>query len=334
MDEPTAVLSAHECSSLFSLIKELQAEGIAIVYVSHHLSEVELLADQVTVLRDGAMVSQFSKGEFNANALAAAMVGREISDLFPKRLNPISAEKALEVAGLKTRKVGPVSFEVRAGEVFGLGGLVGSGRTEVGEALFGLDPWLEGELKVEGKPVSGGNCARALSAGIAYVSEDRKGAGLHVDLNAEENVLMPSLSEFAKPILDLAAVRQMCSSWVQNLGIKVRGPWQTVRELSGGNQQKIALAKWLQTHPKVLVLDEPTRGIDVNAKHEAYELIRKLTHDGLAVILISSEMPELVGLCDRIAVMRNGQIVGLLEAPMITEQNIMRLAAGLADEAA
>lgn len=334
MDEPTAVLSQREIEILFSLIQELKAGGTTVIYISHHLREIQALCDEVTVLRDGQVVGHLDRGEANPAELARRMVGRELGDFFPPKTSISDNTIALAVSGLvATPWVHKVSLNVRKGEIVGLAGLIGSGRSETAEAIMGLRPREAGETALEGVSVNIKRPQDAVHNGLAYVSEDRKGTGLHLTLNAIHNMTMANLKAYAHPIVSAKDERLTAESWVTKLDIRVGDLTAPVQTLSGGNQQKIAVAKWLDTQPKVLILDEPTRGVDVGAKREIYELIQSLAKQGLACLVIASEMTELIGLCHRILVLRSGRVAGELQEDQMTEENIMQLAAGIDTDA-
>jgi len=330
MDEPTAVLSERETRSLFALIRRLRERGVSIAYISHLLPEVRAISDRVSVLRDGKLVAELDPKRADEAELAAAMVGRPMREVFPPRRPPPVAAPRLRVEGLRTGEaVREVSLSVAPGEILGLAGLVGSGRTETAEAIVGLRRPDAGRIELDGRPVRFGSLAAARAAGLAYVSEDRKGRGVHLDLSCRENLTLAHLAAFGRVFpsrrRELASVR----SWFERLAVKAPDAEAPIRTLSGGNMQKIAVAKWLETNPRVVFLDEPTRGIDLGAKRQMYALIAGLAADGLACVVISSELPELLGLCHRIAVLRNGRLVGTVDAADATEESLIRLAAGV-----
>lgn len=329
LDEPTAVLSAPEVARLMEVVEGLRSEGVGVAYVSHHLHEVERLADRVTVLRDGRWVAEIPRGQATPEVMADAMVGRALADMYPAK--PGFAEEAapvLDAKGLCAAGARCENLIVRPGEVLGVAGLVGSGRTELLEALAGFRE-ATGEVEVTGRRVAGTPLAR-IQAGVALVHEDRKGTGLHLERPIEENVVMASWPRYASPVVQSERVRKTAEEWRQRLSIRLGTVADPVSTLSGGNQQKVSLAKWLETKPKVLLLDEPTRGVDIGARAEIYRLIAELAATGLAVIVVSSELPELLGLCHRILVMRKGEVVGELREDSMSEEAIMRLAAGVA----
>jgi ribose transport system ATP-binding protein len=333
MDEPTAVLSRHEVEALFALVAKLRERGVAVIYISHILSELLHVCDVITVMRDGRVVGDLPAREATPAGLARMMVGREMGDFFPAKSPRPSGAPALEARGLKVGDcVADVSLDVRPGEIVGLAGLIGSGRTETAEAIAGLRALAAGEVRRDGAPVRLRRPQDAVRAGIAYVSEDRKGAGLVLDMSTVENTTLASLRRYGRIAVDGKKQRAATDEWVRKLDVRVGDVDAPVRFLSGGNQQKVAVAKWLETRPRVLILDEPTRGVDVGAKREIYDLIQELAAEGMACLVISSEMTELIGLCHRILVLQNGRVAGELEGDGMTEENIMMRAAGIAPE--
>lgn len=329
MDEPTAVLSEEETATLFNLVGELKAAGVCVLYISHRLVELDILCDRITVLRDGAFVCTVLKGELSQSELASRMVGREFSQVFPTKHVSNETTPILHVQNLGDgKRVHSASFTVAPGEILGLAGLIGAGRTEVGEMIAGLRRVKHGTLTWKGQSVTPNSPRSMNRLGIAYVSEDRKDAGLHLQLDAIQNVTMANLSAFGSLWMDKNSQETTTSQWIKDLDIRVGDPEAAVLFLSGGNQQKVSVAKWLETKPQLLILDEPTRGVDIGAKSELYQLIQKLALDGLACIVISSELPELLGLCHRILVLREGTIVGEMNGDAATEEAIMQLAAG------
>lgn len=332
MDEPTAVLSAPEAEALFSLIRRLREKGVTILYISHRLPEVLELCDRISVLRDGKLVASFDPRieSVDAAMLASSMVGRPMSDMFPVKAEPPDGPPILVVEGASVQGfVEDVSFELRPGEILGFAGLVGSGRTELAEGLFGARPLHRGKVTIEGIELTITSPHRAMRHRLAYVSEDRKGIGLILGLSSVQNVTLANLRAYARPVLSRQRERAAAERWKQELDIRAGDLDAPVLFLSGGNQQKISLAKWLETAPKILILDEPTRGVDVGAKRELYGLIRALTAKGMACIVISSELPEIIGLCDRALVFREGRSMGEVTGSEMTEESIMRLAAGV-----
>ncbi|WP_345815212.1 sugar ABC transporter ATP-binding protein [Paraburkholderia sp. PREW-6R] len=335
MDEPTAALSDRETDHLFTVVRRLRDEGLAIIYISHRMAEVYALADRVTVLRDGTYVGELSHDALDSSRIVQMMVGRPLDDFYQhKRAAGVTREPVLEVRDLSGEKIKPASFSVGRGEIVGFAGLVGAGRTELARLLFGADPKASGSIHLEGKLVHTPNPRAAIALGIGYVPEDRKGLGLFLQLSVLTNATLNVAGRNSRlGIVDHGALRRLAGKSVKQLSVKVASPDVIVGRLSGGNQQKVLLARWLEIKPKVLILDEPTRGVDIGAKSEIYQIIGTLAESGVAVIVISSELPEVVGLCDRVLVMREGAITGELSGAAITQQNVMRLATGEAVEA-
>lgn len=330
MDEPTAVLTRREVALLFDLIARLRGRGVAIIYISHVLSEVLRICDRISVLRDGRLVTtRDNDGSLDDAQLAGLMVGREMTRQFPQQTDH-EDQVTLKVQGLSAAGgVHDASFELRRGEILGFAGLIGAGRTELAEAVVGLRHRLGGEMELQGRPFAPPNLARSIAEGVTYLSEDRQGKGVVLGMPVTHNTTLASLRRYCHPLIhsgqELAATEQH----IRKLGIRVGNPRQMIDTLSGGNQQKVALARWLEMEPAVLILDEPTRGVDVGAKAEIYRLIAELAARGLACMMISSELHELMGLCHRIAVMRGGRIVAIVDGPTATEEQIMHLAAGV-----
>ncbi|MEO7496148.1 MAG: sugar ABC transporter ATP-binding protein [Massilia sp.] len=325
MDEPTASLSRGETDKLFSLMARLKAEGVTIIYISHKLDEMEANTDEVVVMRDGQFVTRALTADIDRQQMARLMVGRDVSDMFlPKLTPPEAAPVLLKVEALSVPGwVDNLSFDVRAGEILGFGGLVGAGRSEAFEALLGLRPRVGGRITLLGEAVDIRDPRQAIRHGLAYLSEDRKGKGLHMDLGLRENLTMMTLERDARPWLDLKAGRAALVEAIADFGIRTRDIDCPARALSGGNQQKLALAKYLRADPRVIVLDEPTRGVDVGARRDIYQLIHRLAAEGRAVIVISSELIELIGLCHRVAVMRGGRLQTVLDQAHLTEENLI-----------
>jgi len=310
MDEPTASLVEEDVQQLLSIVRMLRDKGVGIVYVSHKLPEIFALADRVTVLRDGARVGTAPIGELDERKLVSMMVGRPIDQLFPKQETKIGAPllelRKLAFAGV----VRDVSLTLRAGEILGIAGLIGSGRTETALTIFGITPATSGEILVDGKAVSIRSPQQARDLGIAYVPEDRGLQGLVRPQSIQENVSLAVLKTLAKGgLIDARKEEQLAKDSIAKFGIRARGPRQIVKQLSGGNQQKVVLAKWLATEPRILIMDEPTRGIDVGAKSEIHALMSALAARGLGILMISSELPEVLGMSDRVLVMKNGTLV-------------------------
>ena len=329
MDEPSATLTDHELSRLFELIRRLQSQGVAIVYISHRLEEVFQIASRVTVLRDGALVGTKSIEELDRDSIIKMMVGREIQQQIPKEpAQP--GEVALELRSVSRKGVlRDVSFNVRKGEVLGLAGLVGAGRTEVARVIFGADPSDEGEMSLFGQAFRPRGPRQAIQSGIGLVTEDRKALGLILGMVVRENVTLANLDRISTlSFINQGREKTVASQYVDDLSIRTPSIEQQVQNLSGGNQQKVVLAKWLFTESKVLIFDEPTRGIDVGSKVEIYQLMNELVKKGVAIIMISSELPEVIGMSDRIVVMHEGRVAGELDRAEATQERIMHLATG------
>ena len=325
MDEPTAALSDHEVAALFRAIGRLKARGVAVVYTTHKMDEVFRLADRVSVLRDGRLVGTSSATELNPARLIAMMVGRELADIFPQRTPP-TEEILLEVSGL-TREPAyrDVSFQVRRGEVVALAGLMGAGRTEVASALYGLQPASGGQILFKGRPLLIRQPHDAIAAGIGMVTEDRKGLGLIPALGVGENITLSALRSFSRgPLVDRGAAAASARSQMESFGVKASNPAQPIAQLSGGNQQKALLARCLLNDPELIILDEPTRGIDIGAKAEIYALIQRLARSGKAVLLVSSELPEVLSLAHRIVVLRRGSVAATLDAASTDQETVLR----------
>ena len=332
MDEPTAVLSQKESDALFSLIAELKNDGISIIYISHRLEEVLELSDRITVLRDGEVITSYdnSSGTVVEDDLIKSMVGRSLTDIFPDRPPLETADKIFEVKGLCKKGVfEDISFDVHAGEILGFSGLVGSGRTEVMKALFGAWDYDSGEVKLNGESIEITSTDDAIAKGIALVPEDRKGEGLVLKMSLGDNICLPnlkSISSFGKLLREKRS--RLIGDYISKLSIRPGLPNRSIRDFSGGNQQKAVISKWLATNPKVIILDEPTRGVDVGAKVEIYKLIDELSKTGVAIVFISSEQLEVLGMCDRIHVLHNGRMAGEFSRAEATEEKLMKAAAG------
>ena len=314
MDEPTASLTQKEQHLLFAVVRELRASGVGVIYISHRLEEIFALADRVTVLRDGESVGTNKVNEINEAALIRMMVGREMTHIYPPSESaPGEVVLSLRNVGCGASGVCGVTFDVRAGEVFGLAGLVGAGRTELARILFGLTPATAGEIRLNGTPIAPPTPHAAVAHGIAYVPEDRRRHGVVLDLPIAQNMTMAIHHRiFRGAWLRFGAERALALNFIRDLAVKCSGPDAPGGSLSGGNQQKVSLARWLATKPKLLILDEPTQGVDVGAKSEIHRIIRQLAKEGLAVLLISSDLPEILGMSDRIGVMRGGTVVEIL----------------------
>jgi rhamnose transport system ATP-binding protein len=332
MDEPTASLTRREQERLAELVRGLRSDGVGIIYISHRLEEIFALADRVTVLRDGASVGTLRVADTNEARLIELMVGREVKHLYPPAEKP-PGERRLEVRGLACAASGlkPTSFEVRAGEIFGLAGLVGAGRTELARTLFGLTPADAGEIRLDGRALRIRSPLEAVAQGIGYVPEDRRRHGVVLELPVAHNTTLAAHRRFFPGgWLRRRREREVAERYIGLLGIKTDGPDAAAGTLSGGNQQKVALARWLATEPKVLLLDEPTQGVDVGAKSEIHRLVRGFAAQGLAVLLISSDLPEILGMSDRIGVMRGGALVAVLPGGSPAE-TVMAAALGQGD---
>jgi ribose transport system ATP-binding protein len=335
MDEPTTPLSSRETDRLFGLIRQLRAEGIAIVYVSHRMAEIYELSDRVSVLRDGSYVGTLERAALSAESLVQMMVGRDLSGFYKKdhgAYEPGHVVLSARDMG-DGRRVRGCSFDLHAGEVLGIAGLVGAGRTELARLIFGADQRVSGEVTVEGQPVRLRTPLDALDAGLVYLTEDRKGNGLFLDMSVRDNINTCASSRDARAggVMNLGRARQRANSAIRDLAIRVPNSRVNVGALSGGNQQKVLLSRLLEINPKVLILDEPTRGVDIGAKSEIYRIINDLASRGVGVIVISSELPEIVGTADRVLVMREGELVGELGGYTglpISQEAIIELATG------
>ncbi len=331
MDEPTATLTPGETERLFKLIGQLNAQGVTIIYISHRLDEVERITHEIVVMRDGRFVAREETRHISRRHMANLMVGRELSDLFPpKQLVALGAKHpVLRVEKLSVRGwVTEASFEVRPGEILGFAGLVGAGRTELFEGLLGLREHQAERVELDGHPMHWQSPRGAADEGLTYLSEDRKGKGLHMDFGLRENLTLMALKRYASPWLRPEAEASALRTAVQSFGIRTGSLHIRASALSGGNQQKLALAKVLHPDPRVLILDEPTRGVDVGAKRDIYFLIQKLAGEGRGIVVISSELIELIGLCHRVAVMRAGRLQTILDASHLTEEELIAHATG------
>ena len=330
LDEPTASLTDREVEKLFAVIRGMRARGVGLIYVSHRLEELFEIADRVTILRDGTVIAMKTMSEVNRDELIHLMVGRQLSAVFPKR-EIEHGDVVLEARNLtsKAAGIGNVSFVIRAGEILGFAGLVGAGRTELAEVLFGLRPIESGEILLRGQPARIESPKDAVDLGIAYVPEDRRHHGVILDLSIAANTSLANLAAVSsRGFLATSQERALAADYLQRLNIKADGIDAPVSSLSGGNQQKVCLGKWLATNPSVLILDEPTQGIDVGAKSEVHKLMCDLAARGMAIMMISSELPEVLGMSDRIAVMRKGAITGVLNRAGATQPLVMSLALG------
>ncbi|WEV69871.1 sugar ABC transporter ATP-binding protein [Bifidobacterium sp. ESL0775] len=327
MDEPTAALSEKEVDTLFALMREFISPTTAIIYISHRMEELMRISDRITVFRDGQFVQEVETAKTNKDEIVKLMVGRKITPYSRDARQNVSAQPVLEARHVSTNLVKDVSFDVKAGEILGIGGLEGAGRTELARCVIGADQRKSGDIFLEGKPIKVEKPFDAVNAGIAYLSEDRKQFGLVLDESVNDNIMLPSLRDFTKAgLVRDAPMRKTAAKFVSSLSIKTPSNEQLVKNLSGGNQQKVVVAKWLAKNCKVLIFDEPTRGIDVGAKQEIYTLLDQLAKEGHAIVVISSEMEELLRLSDRILVMCNGALTGELSRSEATQEKIMQLA--------
>ncbi len=328
MDEPSAVLGEKDLEKLFQVVRSLQAQGIGIVYISHRLKEIFELADQVTVLKDGRYVDTRNVSDVTMDDLVRLMIGRDLKDVYPKR-TPVLGEVLLEVKNVsRTKLVHDISFRLHAGEIVGFAGITGSGRTELARAIFGADPY-SGEMRISGQPYKASSPQDAIRHGVALVTEDRKAQGLFLKLNVAFNTTISGLKQLCRwGVIQLPRELNLVKKMIQDLSIKTPGPNFIVVNMSGGNQQKVVLARWLSIGTRIFIMDEPTRGIDVGSKSEIYQIMDDLTKKGVGVIMISSELPEVLGMSDRIMVMRQGTIVKELSRAEASEEAIMKYAVG------
>jgi L-arabinose transport system ATP-binding protein len=325
-DEPTSSLSDTEVEALFTLIRRLRADGVAVVYVSHRLPEIFTIADRVTVLRDGAVVDTRPVRETTTEELVSMMVGRDLTGMYARKAHP-HGEVVLSVRHLTSGKVDDISFDVRAGEVMGISGLVGAGRSELAHTIVGSEPRTAGDIRVAGRSVRIRSPRDAIRAGIGFVPEERKAQALLMERSVRDNISLAVLRRISRAhIVRRAEERRIAAEFVRRLNVRTPSLEDVVANLSGGNQQKVVLARWLASRPRALILDEPTRGVDVGAKAEIYDAIDSLAADGLAIVVISSELPEILALSDRVLVMQSGRIAGELPRQDATEQRILELA--------
>ena len=329
MDEPTAALTQSETKILFEVIESLREKGVSIVYISHRMEEIFQLCDRITVLRDGAYVDTKNIKDITMDDIVQMMIGRTIGERYPKR-NVTPGEEIFRVEGLTSgRLFQNISFSVKAGQVVGVSGLMGAGRTEIMQAIFGNIPLDSGKIYVEGKEVRIKNPAQAIQAGIGFITEDRKTEGLLLDKSIAENIEIANLGIISeKSILSKEKQKKLVKRGIDEFHIKCFGPDHECSNLSGGNQQKVVLAKWIYTNPKILILDEPTRGVDIGAKKEIYNVINELAANGVAVIMVSSELPEVLGMSDEIIVVHEGKVTGIIDAQTADQAGVMTLATG------
>ncbi|NIE65352.1 sugar ABC transporter ATP-binding protein [Burkholderia sp. Ax-1719] len=329
MDEPTAALTNREIDTLFEIMQSLKASGVAIVYVSHRMEEIFRICDKISVLRDGHFVGERAIPDTNFDEIVRLMVGRELGERFPKRSHT-PGDVRMRVNGLADDgHVEGISFDVRAGEVLGIAGLMGAGRSEILRTLFGVNRKTAGTVTLDGQPLEVRDACSAIEAGIAFVTEDRKRQGLVLGMSVRENATLVHLDSYAKlGFVNEKAERSAVDGLIKQLRVRTRDAELDVKSLSGGNQQKVVFAKWLAKPPKVLLLDEPTRGVDVGGKAEIYTIINQLAEQGVAIVMVSSELPEVLAMSDRILVMHQGRQAGLFEAATATQEQIMTAAAG------
>jgi len=333
MDEPTTALSDRETDRLFDIVRQLRSEGLAIIYISHRMAEIYELGDRLSVFRDGEYVGELTRPEFSSDRIIEMMVGRKLEDLYPQKIAG-HGDVVLQVKNMSDKEhVKNAGLELRAGEVLGLAGLVGAGRTELARLIFGADPKESGEVYLNGKLVDIKSPIDAVKLGIGYVPEDRKLAGVFLQMSCRDNIAMNVLGRNAKGgIIDFGYINERSKAQAKALSLRAASLWVRAGGLSGGNQQKLLLARWLEINPKVLILDEPTRGVDIGAKAEIYAVIQQLASKGMAVVFISSELPEILGVCKRVIVMREGVVMGEVGGDTgieVTQQNIMKLATGV-----
>lgn len=329
MDEPTAALTQSETVALFKVIESLRKKGVSMVYISHRMEEIFELCDRITVLRDGSYIGVKNIPETNMNEIVKMMIGHEIGERYPSRNVKIGKE-VLKVKEL-TRKgtFHDVNFSVRAGEVLGVSGLMGAGRTEIMQAIFGNLSYESGTIEIDGKEVKISNPRQAMEHGIGFITEDRKTEGLMLDKSIRENISLCNLRRISKSsVISREAEKNMVAEAIKDLHIKCFGSYHECNNLSGGNQQKVVLAKWILTNPKILILDEPTRGVDIGAKKEIYSIINKLAAQGVAIIMVSSELPEVLGMSDNIMVVREGEVRGIISYEEANQERVMTLATG------
>jgi ABC-type sugar transport system, ATPase component len=333
MDEPTTALSDRETDRLFDIVRQLRSEGLAIIYISHRMAEIYELGDRLSVFRDGEYVGELTRPEFSSDRIIEMMVGRKLEDLYPQKIAG-HGDVVLQVKNMSDKEhVKNAGLELRAGEVLGLAGLVGAGRTELARLIFGADPKESGEVYLNGNLVEIKSPIDAVKLGIGYVPEDRKLAGVFLQMSCRDNIAMNVLGRNAKGgIIDFGHINERARAQAKALSLRAASLWVRAGGLSGGNQQKLLLARWLEINPKVLILDEPTRGVDIGAKAEIYAVIQQLASKGMAVVFISSELPEILGVCKRVIVMREGVVMGEVGGDTgieVTQQNIMKLATGV-----
>ena len=331
LDEPTSSLTDNEVEALFRIVRDLKSRGVSMIYISHKMAEIREIADDITIMRDGTYVGTWEVKDISDDEIVRQMVGRELTNVYPPMENTIQDEVVLEVKDLCSiheRSFQHISFQLKKGEILGFGGLVGAQRTELMEAIFGMRHIKSGEVLVHGKPIQVSRPRDAIGDGIGMITEDRRGTGILGCLSIADNVSISSLNNYLKvgPMLDTGKIEALVKENVAKLSIKTPSSKTLIQSLSGGNQQKVIIARWLANNPDVLIMDEPTRGIDVGAKYEIYQIMIELTRQGKSIIMISSEMPELIGMSNRIIVMCNGHITGEVEGEDATQEKIMSFA--------
>ena len=329
MDEPTAALTDREIETLFVTVNELKAKGISFVYISHRMEEIFTICDRITILRDGTYVGVRVIKETSFDEIVSMMVGRELGERFPERKAVIGDVK-LEVKNLSAKHAfDDVSFKLRKGEILGVAGLMGAGRTEVAQAIFGYRKTSGGEVLIDNKKVTINSPIEAMKHKIGFVTEDRKTQGLVLDFSIKENIMLANLEKGSKTGVIVPKLEsEMVAGYIEQLRIRCAGADIAAKSLSGGNQQKVVIAKWLGTNPEVLILDEPTRGVDIGAKKEIYQIMNNLAEAGVSILMISSELPEVIGMSDRVLVMREGKVTGMVSKENMTQENIMHFATG------
>ena len=333
MDEPTSSITEKECQHLFRLVRQLKARGIAFIFISHKMDEIYQIADEITVMRDGGYVGTYAAADLAQDELVRLMVGREITNMFPKEEAEIGDVK-MKITGMNVPGLlKDINFEVHKGEILGFAGLMGAGRTETMETLFGLRKMSSGKIEIDGKEVKIGQPKDAMKYKIAFLTEDRRGSGCFLPLSVTDNMMVCNYDQAMSALkkISIAKEKKLVDTGIQQYGIKTPSPAQIVGNLSGGNQQKVLIARWLMSKPDIIILDEPTRGIDVGSKSEIHKMISDLACQGVAVIMISSELPEVMGMSDRIMVMYEGAITGELSRADFTQEAIMRYASGITD---
>lgn len=328
MDEPSAPLTTSEVEAMFKIVDTLKEQGVTIIYISHRMEEIFRLSDRVSVLRDGKYITTVNTADTNKAELIRLMVGRELTETYPVRAKHAS-ETILSIRNVSGNGVKNISFDVKKGEILGMAGLIGAGRTELAQLLFGYEEITEGEIILNGKSLKPKNCMESIKAGIALVPEDRKRQGLVLDMTIKENTTMPSLKDWSShSVINPKKETEITEKYIESLRTKTPSMDQKAKNLSGGNQQKVVLAKWLAMNPDILIFDEPTRGIDVGAKQEIYQIMNDLANDGKAIIMISSDMEELIGMSDRIVVLCKGRMTGIMDRESISQESILAKSAG------